>query len=560
MKRRLITTSVILIIFTALSLALTPATNAQDTEARPQGDVAKATERESGGLSDADAKAMHEEPPALWSAIGKAQDVKEYYFKASLQGQQLGGATTKVGTLPNGNQVMANEMIFKITRTIGAEETTFEIKQQQEVVSTQSGERLWSHSVSNELGVKNTSFVSEGPKSVFLTSKGPSFSGFKTFEKPEDYLSVESVMNQLQALATKSGEAQSKTFHSFDEDAQKFSSTTVGIQPPSELEHGGKSHAGFEYSMTIGQMQISGFISANNVPLRMSMQGGAITVELTDTAVMDFDVPAVEISSLKKTNVIIEDFFDIKSMDLAIKLGNPNAVEKLLNSNHYHGVEKYGAGWRVRMKDNALSDSFKAPVLPITTDDEAVKRYLEATEQSQSDNEKIRALASQLTKDTKDSLVAVKRITRWVFGNLKKESGARGTASATEVLEERCGDCTEHAALSVALYRAAGIPARNVTGLVYADFGDEGGIFGFHAWSEVWLGKWVPVDATVNIVGTCARFVHLGYDEPGHDSPEGQMLTLMTDSEFVVMGHKLREAVALRKLASKDKGAEDSND
>src|SRR5690606_38728584 len=93
-------------------------------------------------------------------------------------------------------------------------------------------------------------------------------------------------------------------------------------------------------------------------------------------------------------------------------------------------------------------------------------------------------------------------------------SGATGGASALQAYRERQGDCTEHAALFVALARAAGIPARNAAGIVYLSAGSKG-VFGYHAWAEVWLGQWVPVDTTVREIGVGARYILLEYDEPG---------------------------------------------
>ncbi len=64
----------------------------------------------------------------------------------------------------------------------------------------------------------------------------------------------------------------------------------------------------------------------------------------------------------------------------------------------------------------------------------------------------------------------------------------------SEVIDRRRGDCTEHAALFVTMARAAGVPAREVTGLLWVE---ELGAFGGHAWAEVALaGMWVPVDPT----------------------------------------------------------------
>lgn len=71
----------------------------------------------------------------------------------------------------------------------------------------------------------------------------------------------------------------------------------------------------------------------------------------------------------------------------------------------------------------------------------------------------------------------------------------RDTATLTtlEVLARQEGDCTEHALLFVSLARAAGIPAREVVGVVYR--GDDDRRFGWHAWAEVVIdGRWVPVD------------------------------------------------------------------
>jgi hypothetical protein len=57
------------------------------------------------------------------------------------------------------------------------------------------------------------------------------------------------------------------------------------------------------------------------------------------------------------------------------------------------------------------------------------------------------------------------------------------------------GDCTEFADLFTTLARALGLPARTVSGLVYAEIDGPG--FYLHAWSEVEVdGHWVAVDPT----------------------------------------------------------------
>jgi transglutaminase-like putative cysteine protease len=80
-----------------------------------------------------------------------------------------------------------------------------------------------------------------------------------------------------------------------------------------------------------------------------------------------------------------------------------------------------------------------------------------------------------------------------------------GFATASEVARTRSGDCTEHAVLLAALLRAAGVPSRVVTGLVYleelagAGPGEEGrGAFGYHMWTQALVESgWLDLDATL---------------------------------------------------------------
>jgi hypothetical protein len=84
----------------------------------------------------------------------------------------------------------------------------------------------------------------------------------------------------------------------------------------------------------------------------------------------------------------------------------------------------------------------------------------------------------------------------WVFRNMRKKNFSTAFAPAEEVARTLSGDCTEHGVLTAAMCRAAGIPARCVVGLVYAE--TLGG-FGPHMWNEVYVNRrWVAIDATFN--------------------------------------------------------------
>jgi transglutaminase-like putative cysteine protease len=108
----------------------------------------------------------------------------------------------------------------------------------------------------------------------------------------------------------------------------------------------------------------------------------------------------------------------------------------------------------------------------------------------ESRNPEIRELAGRLRGRSRDPRVVAERINRWVYDSVKPRI-TFGIPDALEVLHARSGDCNEHTQLYLALARAAGIPARAATGLAYV-----GGKFYYHAWPEVYLGRWVAVDPT----------------------------------------------------------------
>jgi transglutaminase-like putative cysteine protease len=110
----------------------------------------------------------------------------------------------------------------------------------------------------------------------------------------------------------------------------------------------------------------------------------------------------------------------------------------------------------------------------------------------QSDNDEIINLAKDITEPARDRLEAVQLINRWVFKNIRIELSP-DISNAYQTLKTGRGDCGEHTALTIALLRAAGIPARGLGGLAYVP--SEGG-FGYHAWVEAYVGKWIQIDPT----------------------------------------------------------------
>ncbi len=95
-----------------------------------------------------------------------------------------------------------------------------------------------------------------------------------------------------------------------------------------------------------------------------------------------------------------------------------------------------------------------------------------------------------------------------------------GCLPLRSVIESRRGDCSELANLFVALARSAGVPAREVGGLLYA-----GGVcrgFVHHQWAEVALdGRWVSVDPTTGAIPAGAARIGLAWGEASSECSFG---------------------------------------
>lgn len=118
---------------------------------------------------------------------------------------------------------------------------------------------------------------------------------------------------------------------------------------------------------------------------------------------------------------------------------------------------------------------------------------LAATPYIQKEADKITVLVASVVTPDDSPLARIRKLADWVYQNLEKRP-VLGIPDALTTLENRMGDCNEHAALFAALARNAGIPTRIAAGVMYHQ-----GAFYYHAWNEVCAGgRWLSLDTTTN--------------------------------------------------------------
>jgi len=118
------------------------------------------------------------------------------------------------------------------------------------------------------------------------------------------------------------------------------------------------------------------------------------------------------------------------------------------------------------------------------------------SENIDSDSQIIIEKSKYLTSGKSDAMEAVFEIAEFVNSNLTYDESYIGAEKkASQVLQEKRGVCEEYTLLFISLARAAGIPARYISGLAYSNIKKA---FGPHAWAEIYLPSqgWIPFDTT----------------------------------------------------------------
>ncbi len=130
----------------------------------------------------------------------------------------------------------------------------------------------------------------------------------------------------------------------------------------------------------------------------------------------------------------------------------------------------------------------------IAGDKKGPGKHLANTPLLRTDDEIIKKSGEKFNKSSNP----VEEISSYVYRHIRNKTTGLPLITAPLIMKNRTGDCTEHAVLAAALFRSAGIPARGVTGMIFApEFMGEKNVFVYHMWIEVfYMGRWQPVDPT----------------------------------------------------------------
>ncbi len=228
--------------------------------------------------------------------------------------------------------------------------------------------------------------------------------------------------------------------------------------------------------------------------------GGLITFRVDEEeALAPFagETPDIILLFMIPSNIVINNPRRVRSAEYMLTATGMDPA-RYLPSEDYQQVERISDD-TARVTVKAVKANRDANAAPPAEEFRRGNFYI------QSDDEEVRALSDSITDEADTPWGRAKALERWVNDNIREKSMSVGFATAKTVLRTRAGDCTEHSVLLAALLRAAGIPSRVASGLVYSD-----GAFCYHMWTEAYIGSaWTPLDATLSAESVDATHIKL---------------------------------------------------
>ena len=238
-----------------------------------------------------------------------------------------------------------------------------------------------------------------------------------------------------------------------------------------------------------------GDVWAGRVPL-----AGAMVIKMRrvtrEVALQPADAPELMLSVAAEPDKSIPNAYGLHKVVLLVKVRQENNLAPEFAAGKWQSVKKTDKGTQIVLEKSEASPklSYSRPY-----SGEKHAKLLKATPWLEVNHPDIQKMAEEAVANEKDALRAARRIEDYVSTEIAEKTLSMGFATALETARQKAGDCTEHAVLTAALARAAGIPSRVVTGMAYSQHtGDyENGAFFYHMWTEVFVGEWLPIDAAL---------------------------------------------------------------
>lgn len=317
------------------------------------------------------------------------------------------------------------------------------------------------------------------------------------------------------SLLTQSGlkTGDKRTFHMFVFDLLKPVKTEIEILGEETLTYQSEEKQVYVLQQTMDMMNgiiAKLWIDSDGVNYRTEVPLMGLSMVTTkadkETALGGIE----EVDVVLKTRILPAGKLPIpkaEHLEAEVRLLTGNIAEVVMSTprqkleTNYNGIGVTNPSYKLSIQVPIIAAE-DCPNLPIQ---KAEKEFLTASAYIQADHPDIQAKAKEILENEVNSWRAAEKLCRWVYASINDKKMSGGFASSLTVLQSLSGDCTEHTVLFIALARAAGIPARICSGIVFAK-----DAFYYHFWPEVYVGKWIQMDPTLDQTIADANHIQLG--------------------------------------------------
>lgn len=317
---------------------------------------------------------------------------------------------------------------------------------------------------------------------------------------PDDPFLLAGLVNAARGCGIEPGE--SRVYSTFNPASMSMEPVEIEHQGTETITIAGKPRDASKFAIRFAGMEEFAWVDDNGDVLRESGILG-IRMEKTTRADALFGLPVESSDDLTLAAAVPSNRV----------LENPESFQRLVV--RITGVDpdpaKMGGG-RQSLSDDVLTIRKESLAdLPAGSDakENAPAEFLAPSPFIQSDHPRIRAAAAEIVGDSDGLLEKARKLFQWTYQNIEKRP-VLSMSDAVSTLENGMGDCNEHAMLLAALARAAGVPARVASGLVYQE-----GRFYYHAWNLLYVGNWVATDAALGQFPADATHIRFALGEQG---------------------------------------------
>lgn len=282
------------------------------------------------------------------------------------------------------------------------------------------------------------------------------------------------------------------SFYVLDPTTVSFVKNSASVQGPSTVTVNGQKRKGTAVLIEDPRVSMTAYVDDKGELIKVDGPMGIEMIPETDklappptagapaTTPMDLaDITSIPVTKIDNPSEVTE---------LKLKLTGRNLAR--VPSDDHQSVRGMGQTWSLDIHPPKLTASAGRS---IAAAEDGHPSWTKPGLNIPSDSPRFKKIASGLVKGKEHVREAALAIRRYVYDTMHPNAGIGVLRNADEILNTKEGVCRDYAILTATLLRAAKIPAKVSSGLVYYN-----GRFYYHAWADAWDGnRWIGLDSTV---------------------------------------------------------------